>query len=109
MRTRRMAISRSRVQGVGYGMTLNDCKVTGYRGEFGPAERAGVQVGWDIVGVSGTMVDSMETLAAALDLCPDGTPVDFLFRVPEELGGRRRGRGRNEEIARFQHRGESGG
>eukprot|EP01046_Picozoa_sp_COSAG06_P059465 COSAG06_NODE_12308_length_1396_cov_28.002313_2_plen_97_part_00 len=27
MRTRRMAISRSRVQGVGYGMTLNDCKV----------------------------------------------------------------------------------
>jgi hypothetical protein len=28
--------------------------VTGYRGEFGPAERAGVQVGWDIVGVSGT-------------------------------------------------------
>jgi hypothetical protein len=55
------------------------------------------------------MVDSMETLAAALDLCPDGTPVDFLFRVPEDLGGRRRGRGRNEEIARFQHRGESGG
>ena len=59
--------------------------------------------------LSGTMVDSMETLAAALDLCPDGTPVDFLFRVPEDLGGRRRGRGRNEEIARFQHRGESGG
>lgn len=117
-------------------------QVTGFRGEFGPAERAGVQVGWEIIGVSGTAVDSKETLAGerismimqnssscipvvcpqrltwvswwhittgALDLMPDGEPVDFLFRVPEELGSRRRGRGRNEEIARFQHRGESGG
>ena len=38
-------------------------QVTGYRGEFGPAERAGVQVGWEIIGVSGTAVDSKETLA----------------------------------------------
>jgi hypothetical protein len=54
------------VNGVGYGMTLNDCKVTGFRGVFGPAERGGVAVGWNIVGVSGSPVDSMETLTAAL-------------------------------------------
>ena len=108
MRTRRVAIPRSRVNGVGYGMTLNDCNVTGFRGEFGPAERAGVSVGWNIVGVSGSAVDSMETLASALDLVPDGTPVDFLFEVPEQVA-MRRGRGTNHEIARQHHRGESGG
>ena len=42
-------------------------QVTGYRGEFGPAERAGVQVGWEIIGVSGTAVDSKETLAGELN------------------------------------------
>ena len=84
-RTRRVAIPRSRVNGVGYGMTLNDCEVTGFRGEFGPAERAGVSVGWNIVGVSGSSVDSMETLASALVRPPQtlsfslplpSTPVD---------------------------------
>lgn len=44
-------------------------QVTGYRGEFGPAERAGVQVGWDIIGVSGTTVDSKETLAGERHNC----------------------------------------
>ena len=43
-------------------MQLHDCKVTGFRGEFGPAERAGVQIGWEIVGAAGTRVDNMETL-----------------------------------------------
>eukprot|EP01047_Picozoa_sp_COSAG01_P028043 COSAG01_NODE_1871_length_9009_cov_5.036139_9_plen_93_part_00 len=44
--TRQLAIRRSQVRGVGFGMELRDAIVTGYRGQFGPAERAGVQIGW---------------------------------------------------------------
>ena len=54
--------------------------------------------------------DQRRSCQAALELCPDGAeqPTDFVFLVPE-TAARRRGRGRNEEIARAQHRGESNG
>jgi hypothetical protein len=49
-------------------MNLRDAVVTGYRGEasLGPAERAGVRVGWTIVGVAGAPVDSMGDIRDAL-------------------------------------------